>query len=67
MTNIMPLLRLSDNDEWPTPQHVFDALDAEFGFTLDVCADGSNHKCPRYFDRERETGFPRAGSGSAAS
>ena len=24
--------------EWSTPQDLFDKLDAEFGFTLDVCA-----------------------------
>ncbi len=51
---IMPLLKLTDNDDWPTPQSLFDALDAEFGFTLDVCADESNHKCERYFDREKD-------------
>ncbi len=28
----------SRTEEWETPQHVFDALDAEFQFTLDVCA-----------------------------
>lgn len=36
-------------DDWATPQGVFDALDAEFGFTLDVCASDANTKCPRYF------------------
>lgn len=40
----------SSTCEWATPQYVFDALDAEFGFTLDVCATAANAKCPRYFD-----------------
>lgn len=50
MANTMASVRLSDNCHWATPQHVFDALDREFGFTLDVCADETNHKCARYFD-----------------
>lgn len=35
--------------EWATPQAFFDGLQAEFGFTLDVCAQPDNAKCPRYF------------------
>jgi site-specific DNA-methyltransferase (adenine-specific) len=35
--------------EWETPQPFFDVLDAEFGFTLDVCASIENAKCARYF------------------
>ena len=30
---------------WSTPQHIFDKLNREFGFTLDVCADPENAKC----------------------
>ncbi len=36
-------------DEWPTPQWLFEALDKEFGFTLDPCSDGSNAKCARFY------------------
>lgn len=39
----------SATDLWATPQHVFDALDAEFGFSLDVCATAANAKCSRFF------------------
>lgn len=35
--------------DWATPQAFFDQLDSEFHFTLDPCADKSNHKCDRYF------------------
>ncbi len=28
----------SDSQTWATPQDFFDRLNAEFGFTLDVCA-----------------------------
>lgn len=39
----------SANDVWETPQAFFDALDNEFGFTLDACALPENAKCDRYF------------------
>jgi phage N-6-adenine-methyltransferase len=39
----------SATDEWTTPQLLFDKLDAEFGFELDVCALDSSAKCARYF------------------
>jgi phage N-6-adenine-methyltransferase len=34
---------------WETPKPLFEALDAEFHFTVDVCADASNAKCPHYY------------------
>jgi phage N-6-adenine-methyltransferase len=39
----------SATDEWATPQDLFDQLDAEFNFELDVCALDSSAKCPTYF------------------
>ena len=36
-------------DVWGAPQWLFDALDKEFGFTLDPCSDGTNAKCKRFF------------------
>ncbi|MGH9380672.1 MAG: DNA N-6-adenine-methyltransferase [Thermoanaerobaculia bacterium] len=39
----------SVTDEWETPQDLFDELDAEFHFELDVCALDSSAKCERYF------------------
>lgn len=41
-------------DDWATPKKLFDELDAEFGFTLDVCANAVNHKVDRYFDVEMD-------------
>jgi phage N-6-adenine-methyltransferase len=35
--------------DWETPPEVFDPLNTEFGFTLDVCASPENAKCERYF------------------
>ena len=36
-------------DDWETPQEVFDSLNSEFGFTLDVCSSDHNAKCTKYF------------------
>jgi len=38
------------NDKWSTPEKVFQPLDDEFSFNLDVCAEPWNAKCPRYLD-----------------
>lgn len=46
------LMFSSKTDQWSTPQNFFDSLNEEFSFTLDPCADSSNHKCERYFTRE---------------
>lgn len=43
---------LSNSDEWETPQSLFDELNTEFNFNLDVCATSDNHKCPDYFTKE---------------
>lgn len=42
----------SDNQTWSTPQDFFDRLNAEFGFTLDVCALPDSAKCANYFTPE---------------
>ena len=42
----------SSTDLWETPQDFFDALNAEFGFELDVCALPKNAKCTRYYTPE---------------
>ena len=39
----------SRRHDWETPQALFDKLDAEFGFNLDVCATEETAKCGRYF------------------
>ena len=38
----------SAETRWETPQELFDALDREFHFTLDVCATEANAKCEAY-------------------
>jgi len=39
----------SRGSDWSTPQELFDKLNAEFNFTLDVCASDWNAKCKKYF------------------
>lgn len=42
----------STSDNWATPQYLYDDLNNEFHFTLDPCADETNHKCDTYFTKE---------------
>ena len=41
-------------DSWETPQWLFDQLNEEYHFTLDVCALPENAKCPNYFTPETD-------------
>ena len=43
----------SNSIEWPTPRDIFEPLDREFHFTLDVCATAENTKCIRFFSPEK--------------
>lgn len=38
--------------EWETPQELFDELNSEFNFDLDVCALSANAKCEEYITPE---------------
>ena len=40
------------DSEAETPQALFDELDKEFHFNLDVCATKENAKCGRYYTKE---------------
>ena len=44
----------SNTDQWSTPQAFFDGLNAEFGFTVDVCALPENAKCAKYYTPEMD-------------
>jgi phage N-6-adenine-methyltransferase len=44
----------SKTDLWSTPQDLFDRLNNEFHFTLDVCANEYNHKCDNYYTKEQD-------------
>jgi len=42
----------SATDLHATPQEFFDKLNAEFHFTLDVCATSENAKCQTYYTKQ---------------
>ncbi len=44
----------SSSSEWSTPQFFFDALDREFGFTLDPSATAENAKCALFYTQEQD-------------
>lgn len=44
----------SVEEKWGTPQWLFDLLNTEFGFTLDVCATAESAKCERFFSPDDE-------------
>jgi len=53
MTKINDSWYTSTADDWGTPQKLFDELNEEFGFTVDVCANEHNFKVENYFDKEK--------------
>lgn len=40
--------------DWKTPGDLFSALNEEFGFTVDVCAQQWNAQCERYFSPDTD-------------
>ena len=44
----------SQTDLWETPQNLFDELNSEFHFDIDVCALSENAKCGRYYTPEQD-------------
>lgn len=42
----------SKNHEWETPQELFEQLNEEFNFTIDLAANSINHKLQRYYNLE---------------
>ena len=53
--------------EYNTPQWLFDALNVEFGFTVDAAAAKDNAKCKRYWSAEDDGLAGCATTGSAAT
>jgi hypothetical protein len=53
-TNRLRVHYSSRTDLWETPANFFADLNAEFHFTLDVCATPENAKCERYFTPEAD-------------
>lgn len=51
-------------DEWGTPQELYDELDKEFKFTLDPCSSDTNYKHPNHFT-VKENGLLQNWGGNA--
>lgn len=55
MTRLNHGLMSSATDQWATPQDFFDQQNALYGpFDVDVCADSTNAKCQRFFDKSAD-------------
>lgn len=48
------VLLSTGKDDWGTPQRLYDALNKEFSFTMDACADESNFKHENYYTAETD-------------
>lgn len=46
---INKVLYSSENEVWETPQDLFNKLNDEFHFDIDVCATPENAKCSKFF------------------
>jgi phage N-6-adenine-methyltransferase len=46
------LMFSSENDEYSTPQDLYDKLNKEFNFTLDPCSTHKNAKCLKHYTKE---------------
>lgn len=44
----------SASEEWSTPQDLFDALNAEFHFTTDVCSSPDKAKCGHFYSKDQD-------------
>ena len=51
---INSVLYSSESEVWETPKALFDKLDTEFHFDIDVCALPSNAKCTPFFTPEQD-------------
>lgn len=51
---ISSALYSSQTDLWETPQNLFDILNDEFHFDIDVCALPENAKCDRFYTPEQD-------------
>jgi phage N-6-adenine-methyltransferase len=47
-------LMSSHSNEWVTPDALFQELNSEFGFTLDVAATIENRKTEKYYDKKQD-------------
>lgn len=46
------LMFSSKKDDWETPIDLFNTLNEEFHFTVDLCASDKNHLCEKYYTKD---------------
>ena len=51
---VSKVLFSSETGEWETPQDLFDKLNTEYCFTIDVAATPENAKCPTFITKEQD-------------
>lgn len=51
------LMFSSKTDLWETPKYLFDELNREFNFTIDVAANEDNHKCVTWLGHWNDGSF----------
>lgn len=47
-------LYTSATEEWETPPAFFEAINAEYNFTLDPACTEENHKCPKFYTKKED-------------
>ena len=47
-------IKSTSSDEWETPKDLFEKLNKQYDFTLDLAASDLNHKCKKYFTKETD-------------
>ncbi|MBQ1450880.1 MAG: adenine methyltransferase [Eggerthellaceae bacterium] len=52
MSGFTPGMRSSTTPEWSTPRDLFDELDAEFHFDLDVASTDENALCEKHYTKD---------------
>lgn len=52
-------------DDWETPPELFNQLNNEFHFTIDVCANNTNKKLDRFYSEE-DDGLTKSWEGEVA-
>jgi phage N-6-adenine-methyltransferase len=46
------LMFSSEKQDWATPQNLFDELNHQYNFDVDVCAHSRNYKCEKYYTED---------------
>lgn len=54
----------SERDDWETPQSLFDKLNQEFHFTIDVASSDSNAKCEKHYTM-KDNGLTKSWGGGS--